>query len=61
VLLRELRRREPEAPGLLEEVVGHGLGLVTLTRDGTQRILGELAHGIADELLLFGRLERDHG
>jgi hypothetical protein len=60
LLLGKLRRGEPEAPGLLEQLVGHGLDLVALPRDGTERFLGELVHRVANELLLLGRLKRDH-
>ena len=58
--LRELRRDEPELGALGQELVGHAGHFVGLARERAERLLGELVHRLADEVLLFGGLEGDH-
>ena len=42
------------------KLVGHLRRLVALARDRADRLLGELVHRVARELLLLRRFERDH-
>jgi hypothetical protein len=60
VRLGNRRRHEAERLHLFEEVGGDLGRLVARARDRAHRLLGELVHRLAGELLLLGGFERDH-
>jgi hypothetical protein len=51
---------QPELPGLLSQCLGHLSALVGVARRRPDLLGREGAHGLADELLIFGWLEIDH-
>ena len=56
VLLRERDAHQPELGHLLDELVREALFAVELLGDRGDPRLGEVAHGPAQQLLLFGQL-----
>ena len=59
-LFGKLGRDQSELPGLGQELLGNLRRFVTFASDRPHGRLRELVHRLAGDLLLFGRLERDH-
>ena len=57
VLLGDRHPHQPELGELRDEVVGEALLAVELGRDRSDAVARELAHGLANELLLLGEVE----
>ena len=57
VLLRDRHPHQAELGELRDELVGEALLAVELGRDRRHALARERAHGVADELLLFGEVE----
>ena len=57
VLLGDRHPHQAELGELRDELVGEALLAVELGRDGRDALARELAHGLADELLLLGEVE----